>query len=180
MKKLITTLALALASTTAFAHPGSNSLSCRSAAKSGSKQKLEVTISRSNALGTFAPVISVTLDGKKYVLTTEDEMKNYGDTFHNAPLGVITVTGSNENEENAQTQGYLSVVGVPSTVKAYSQDGKRVNWTFEGEKDECNDSYGKGIFQGIFHGHLRAKEVYINLDAQIMDCELTYNPGSAC
>ncbi|MGZ3694446.1 MAG: hypothetical protein ACXWQO_09695 [Bdellovibrionota bacterium] len=181
MKNVIFALTLALASTTAFASPGSHSLVCKSATNSGSKQKVELNLARVNTYGLAAPTISITVDGKKHVLSTDDEMKMYGETFHNSPLGVITVTGTNENEENAAVRGYFSVVAIPSTVKAYDEKGKRVIWTFKGEQGECYDMAGKAKFKGIVHGYINdGSEPGVELDTQILDCELSYDPGSAC
>jgi hypothetical protein len=180
MKQFIATLALTLASTMALAHPGGHSLVCKSASNSGSKQAVVVDLSRSNGTGWYAPTISVEVDGSKFVLTTPDEMKNYGDTFHDSPLGVITVTADNNEEKNAAITGYFSVVAIPSSVKAFDTDGNPVKWDFKAEKDDCNDSNGKAQFQGIFRGNINSGKKQISIDTQIMDCELTYDSGMAC
>jgi hypothetical protein len=48
------------------------------------------------------------------------------------------------------------------------------------EKNECYDTNGKATFKGIFHGYLHSNDTPVDLDTQIMDCELTYDSGMAC
>lgn len=180
MKQLIVSLVLTLAATQVFAYGGSSDLICKSASKSGSNQVVEVKLKRSNGSGWFTPVISATVDGKEFVLTTTDEMKSYGSTFHNSPLGVITATANNFEEINATTYGTFSVVAIPRSVQSFDLNGKPVKWNFEAEKDECNDSSGKAKFQGIIRGFLKSGTTRINIDTQVLDCELNYNSGMAC
>lgn len=188
MKTLITQLAaigLLITTSPAFAHSGSHSLICKSAARSGSNQKLVFTLSRANGTGLVAPSFSVTLNGQKTEIETTDEMQSYGQTFHNSPLGVITVSADNMNGTQPH-EIWATVTAIPSTVKAFDSNGKPVKWTFEKEKDSCSDSNGKAKFKGILHGTLRTsanvpeKAKDIELDTQIMDCELIYDSGMAC
>lgn len=188
MKNLITKLAafsLVLATSTAFAHPGGHGLICKSAAKSGSKQQLTFTLSRSNGTGWAPASFSVTVNGQKTEINTTDEMKSYGETFHNSPLGVIVISANNM-EGTMPNEVWATITAVPSTVKAFDSEGKPVKWTFKKEQDECSDANGSAKFKGIIHGTLRTnanqpeKATDINLETQIMDCELTYNSGMAC
>ncbi len=178
-------ITIVLSTSNAFAHPGSHGLSCKSAAQSGSNQQLVFTLSRSNGTGWAAPSFSVTVNGQKTDIETTDEMQTYGETFHNSPLGVIRVSANNMNGTQPN-EIWATVTAIPSTVKAFDSEGKPVKWTFEKEKDDCSDSNGKAKFKGIIHGTLRTnansaeKATDINLDTQIMDCELTYNSGMAC
>lgn len=185
MKKLITILTLSLVSTAALAHTGAHRLTCASAKNSGSKQKVEFQLSRANSAGLIAPVYSVTIDGKKTEYTTDDDMKTLGNTINQAPLGVINITATNYIEEEAPVRGEFSITAIPSTVKAYNADGRRVRWSFEGEKDSCNYANGKAKFQGIFHGIMTNKnangeDISTPADTQIMNCVLEYNSGMAC
>jgi len=180
MKNLIATLALTIASSTAFAHNGSNTLVCKSSKNSGSKQVIEFNLVRSNGKHESAPTYSLTVNGKKYEFTTENELKSYGETFHNSPLGVITVTADNVSEEDSVNTGYISVVAVPGSVKSYDTAGKLQKWNMKDEKDDCYDTNGKATFKGIFHGYLHSNDTPVDLDTQIMDCELSYNSGMAC
>ena len=182
MKKLITILALSLAPALAFAHPGGNSLVCKSAKRSGSKQVVEFTLARSNGTGWYPPEFSVTVDGKKTEFKNDDETQSLGETIHNSPLGVILVTADNTGVENAPIYGQFQVTAVPSTVKAYDTDGKLVKWNFNAEKSECYDSNGKATFKGVFKGYIyeNGRSEGQNLDVQVMDCELTYDSGMAC
>lgn len=179
MKKLIAALIFASLSSAAFAHPGSNKLVCKSATNSGSKQKLELSLQRSNGKGWYAPIISLTVDKKKFEFTTPDDNNNYGDTFHNSPLKVILVTVDVPVNDNTNA-GFLSVTAIPETVKAYNHDNKPVKWSLKAEKDDCNDSNGRATFQGIMRGFLRATDTEVDVEAQVMDCELSYNSGMAC
>lgn len=183
MKKLIPVLMIALTSTAAFAHPGSNTLTCKSARNSGSKQNVQFELHRMNGPGWVSPEFSVSINGKKYEFKPEDETKSYGDTIHNSPLGVIMVTADNSADEAATISASFNVTAAPSTVKAFDNEGKPVKWTLRSEADECNDSNGKAVFKGVFKGYLlnRQKDSSVlNLDPQIMDCTLSYNSGMAC
>jgi hypothetical protein len=181
----ITALIFLIATSTAFAHPGGHSLTCKSAVKSGSKQRLEFTLSRSNGTGWYAPSFSVTVNGQKTEIETADETRSYGETFHNSPLGVITVSANNMNGTDLN-EIWAHITAIPSTVKAFDSAGKTVKWSFKKEQDECSDANGSAKFKGIIHGYLRTKAnqpektTDINLETQIMDCELTYNSGMAC
>ena len=179
MKHLLTLLLLSSFSIPAFAHPGGHKLVCQSSKNSGSKQKVELSLTRSNGTGWFAPIIEVTVDNKKIELTTPDDMNNYGSTFHNSPLKVITVN-ADVTFDTGINSGYFSVIAIPATVNAFDIEDKPAVWSLEAEEDECNDSNGRATFQGVLRGYLYQNENQIKLDAQIMDCELTYNSGSAC
>jgi hypothetical protein len=179
MKHLLALFVFTTLSTTAFAHPGGHTLVCHSAKNSGSKQNFAITLKRSNGTGWFNPTIDVTVANKQIELTTPDEMNNYGTTFHNSPLKVITVTAEVPFEKASNT-GYLSIVAMPDTVKAYDNENKPVKWSLQSEKDECNDSNGRATFQAIVHGNIYEGEAENNVDTQILDCELTYNSGMAC
>ncbi|MBY0414074.1 MAG: hypothetical protein K2Q18_07905 [Bdellovibrionales bacterium] len=178
MKKLLALISFTFLTSTAYAHPGSNKLVCKSANNSGSNQKVEVLLRRSNTGGWSTPHIEVTIDKKSTIFTTPDENNTYGSTFHNSPLKVITVTAAATYEENT-AGGYFSVIAIPATVQAYDIEGKPVKWSLEAEKDECNDSHGKALFQGIIHGQIFNGDEQI-IDTQILDCELSYNAGMAC
>ncbi|WP_413289211.1 hypothetical protein [Bdellovibrio sp. HCB337] len=180
MKHVITSLVLLLISTGALAHSGGHTLVCKSAMNSGSNQVIEFYLHRANYSEDYAPEISVTINGQKHILPTPHESKPYGQTFHNSPLGVITVTANNYYENKVNLWGGFSVVAIPNTVTAFDTDGKAVKWDFEAEKDECNDRNGSAKFKGIFHGDLRNKKSDIPIDTQILDCELTYSSGMAC
>lgn len=125
-------------------------------------------------------MINIVVNGKEILLNTPDEMGDYGSTFHNSPLKVITVTAEAAYEDNANG-GYFSVIAVPETVKAFDIDNQPVIWSMEAEKDECNDTNGRAEFKGILKGFLHTedqKDIY--LDTQLMDCELKYNSGMSC
>lgn len=179
MKHLLAFLIFTALSNTAFAHPGGHKLVCKSAKNSGSTQKIEISLSRSNGTGWFAPTIEMNVENKKFQLTTPDEMNNYGTTFHNSPLKVITVTAEVPFEKNANT-GFFSVVAIPASVKAFDIENKPVKWSLKNEKDECNDSNGRATFQAIVHGYLNVDDSETNIGAQVLDCELAYNSGMAC
>lgn len=179
MKLLIPLMIFATFSNMAHAHPGGHRLVCKSAKNSGSAQKLDFSLARSNGKGWHAPTIEVIVDNKKIEFSTPDEMDNYGTTFHNSPLKVITVTAEVEYD-GIQNAGNFSIVAIPETVKAFDTENNPVQWSFEAEKDECNDTNGKAIFQGIINGYLYEGKENIHIDTQIMDCVLTYNSGMAC
>lgn len=179
MKHLLALFVFTTLSTTAFAHPGGHHLVCQSAKNSGTNQKFAISLSRANGTGWSNPVIDVTINNKKVELTTPDEMNLYGHTFHNSPLKVITVTAEVPFEKNSNT-GYLSIVAMPETVKAYDADNNPVKWSLEKEKDECSDANGRATFQAIVHGYIYEGANQSDVDTQILDCELTYNPGMAC
>lgn len=171
-------------SSMALATPGWSRLTCYSSVNSGSKQKLVLSVQRYNAAGLTSPEIKVSVDGKIYKLDTPDDMNLYGETVHNSPLGVIRITADNWRTEHG-TLGFFSVTGIPSTVKAYTTDGKPVQWSLDAEKQECYDENGKATLKGIFRGMLELvpkerRPEMIPLDVQVMDCELEYNSGSAC
>ena len=179
MKQLMTLFIFSVVSTAAYSHPGGNRLSCKSAKNSGSKQNLEISLSRANGVGWVNPTITMSVDNKNFQFTTPDEMNNYGTTFHNSPLKVISVTVEVPFEKDTNA-GYVSIVAIPETVKAYYHDGKPVKWTLQAEKDECNDSNGSAKFQGIIHGYMNVENADISVDPQIMDCTLEYGSGMAC
>ena len=179
MKTLFPLIIFAALSTTAHAHPGGSQLVCKSAKNSGSNQKIELSLRRANGAGWAAPSIDIKVANQKFQLTTPDENNLYGSTFHNSPLKVITVTAFVPSEVGANT-GDLSVVAIPETVKAFDYDNNPVKWDLNSEKDECNDSHGRATFQGIIHGLFQVNEKDIQVETQILDCELSYSPGMAC
>lgn len=179
MKKL--SLILAFVSTTAFAHPGSHTLVCKS--PKNTKLPITVNIHRANGTGWYEPEMTVTVNDKAYNLTATDLSQDYGETFHNSPLGVIRVTANNYVEADPVVLGSLSVVAIPSTVKAFDYEGKPVKWNLEAEKDECNDTNGKALFKGILHGQVKFtgnESSEVSLDGEVLDCELKYNSGMSC
>jgi hypothetical protein len=180
MKFLIPLFLFTALSNNAYSHPGGNLLVCKSAKESGSKEIVEITLRRSNGNGWFAPEIDVKVDNKSFRLTTPKENNNYGITFHNSPLKVITVSAVVPYKSKKMNAGDFMVVAMPNTVKAFDQDNNPVDWTLEAEKDECYDSYGRATFQGIFHGFFFIHDEDIKPETQILDCELTYNPGMSC
>ena len=176
----MTLFIFAIVSHTAFAHPGGNKLVCKSANNSGSKQKLEVLLTRSNGLGWYEPTIKVNVDGKELQLTTPNAKKNYGTTFHNSPLKVITVTAEVPYADKSNT-GSFTVVAMPESVKAFDNDNHPVKWSWKTEQDECSDANGRATFKGIIRGQLSNEDgTSTTIDPQIMDCELSYNSGMAC
>lgn len=180
MKQLIAFFILLIAaSRNAYSHTGTNKLVCKSAKESGPTQSVGISLTRSNSTGYYAPIIDMNVGNQIFRLNTPSEMKHYGNTFHNSPLKVITATVEVPFKNNANT-GYLTILAIPETVKAYDVNNKPVEWSLELEKDECNDSNGRATFQGIIHGLLNANGSEISIDAQVMDCELTYDSGMAC
>jgi hypothetical protein len=181
MKTLLGSIVI-LFSSFALAHPGGHTLTCKSAKKSDAQQSLEISLTRSNGKGWYAPTVTVKADGKKYTLDTPDEMENYGDTFHNAPLGVIRITFENYNDNTALTFGGFSIVGIPSTVRAFDYQGHAVRYDFKTHKaeDGCYDTRGTARFQGVVEGQLNSKKKDISIETQILDCELKYDSGMAC
>ena len=182
MKMILAISTVLLAASSALAVPGGSSLTCTSA--HGSKQSLIVKLTRANTTGFATPTISVSLNAKLYEFSPTDETKNYGETVHNSPLGVIMVTAE-DFDENQAIRGGFTVTGIPKTVKAFDQDGKAVKWSLKAEANDCNDANGKAKFKGVFRGYLNIKSssptgTDLILDPQILDCELDYNSGSAC
>ena len=171
MKLLIPLIVLATM-TNAHAHPGGSLLTCKS-------QKMEISLKRSNGTGWFAPIIEVTKNNRSYVLHTPEETGNYGVTFHNTPLKVITVTVDVPSIDNINS-GDFSIIAMPSTVQSFDYDGKPTKWNLEDEKDECYDSAGSAKFKGIIRGYLNLDKGVESIETEIMDCELTYNSGMAC
>jgi hypothetical protein len=179
MKTLLASV-LSLVSSIVMAQPGSHALTCKSAKHSGSHQIIEISLRRSNSVGFAAPSILMKVDGATYKLESPDDMKSYGDTFHNSPLGVIQISANNYDEENAAVRGSYSVVGIPSTVRAFDEEGNPVKWSLKKDLDFCFDSNGKAVFKGVLHGDIYVNEKLISIEPQILDCELIYNSGSAC
>ncbi len=163
----------------AFANPGSHKLACKSAKNSGANQRIELSLKRSNGARWSAPIIEMSIENKKFQLTTPDESNNYGTTFHNSPLKVITVTAEVPFDQKANT-GFFGVVAIPETVKAFDNQNNSVKWSLKAEKEDCYDSNGKALFQGVVHGNVNIDNTEINIDAQVLDCELTYNSGMSC
>lgn len=184
MKYLLPLLFVAILPNFAHAHPGSNRLVCKSSVNSGSAQKVELSIKRSNGKGWFAPEIEISLDQKSYLLTTPDEMNNYGTTYHNTPLKVISVTAEVPSDEENVNSGEFRVTAIPDSVKGYDIENRPVVWSLEAEKDECYDTNGSAKFQAILNGYLfiqsDGEDAVKRIDTQILDCELTYNSGMSC
>jgi hypothetical protein len=185
MKNLIAALALILTSTSAFAHGGSHHVACHSAAESGSKQYVEFSLNRANGVGLVGPAFTVGVNGKRTSFQTDDEMKTFGETTHNSPLGVIMVSATNDDQEGTDTHGRFTLTAIPSTVKAFTADGKRNKWSLKAEQDECNDANGSAKFKAIFRGNMNTKlpgDKYSDttVEVQILDCEMEYNSGMAC
>lgn len=180
MKKIFTAIIITITSTAAFAHSGGHELTCRSAKNSGSHQPIKISLARANTVGLWAPKISIAVKRKKHTLDTQDDMVSYGETFHNSPLGVITVTVSNRDENTAVVFGGFSIVAIPNSVRAYDPQGRPMKWKFTDEKDDCYDSAGRARFHGIFRGHLKSYGKDIPLETQVLECELTYTSGMAC
>lgn len=184
MKLLLSLTALILFSSAALAHPGSSILVCKSATNSGASQKIELLLKRMNGVGWAPPIIELKINNQKYVFSTPSEESNYGNTFHNSPLHVITATADvpfSDNPKEVDVSGQLSVIAMPETVKAYDFENKPVSWSLEAEKDECYDTNGSATFQGVIKGYLSPNQTdYINVETQVLDCELSYNSGMAC
>lgn len=181
MKTAIATL-ITLAATAAIAHPGGNSLVCKSSANSGGKQKLALEIDRSNGVGWYAPTIKLTVDGKLYDFSQQDEMKQYGETEHDSPLGVIIVTADTEETQD-KNRVSLNITALPQTVKTYDGEGKLQKWSFKKAGEECYDTDAKAKFKAIIRGHMdldNPGSSFAPVDTEILDCTLTYDPGMAC
>jgi len=184
MKRLLTLSIFTLLSSAAFAHPGSSTLVCKSAKNSEATQKLELLLKRMNAVGWAPPTIELKINNQKYVFSTPSDESNYGNTFHNSPLHVITATADVpfiESPKDVDVSGQLSVVARPETVKAYDFENKPVIWSLEAEKEECYDTNGSATFQAIIKGYLIPNQSeLIDVETQILDCEILYNSGMAC
>lgn len=175
-KKLFWVIALvSLVTVQSFAHPGSHSLSCKSVPAKGSKS-IEFSLGRSNGIGWGPPSWTVVIDKKKYEFEPKDEMKSYGDTVRDVPLGVIYITADNTGDGEVN-QGSFSLMGIPSSVK---MNGLPPKWNFKNEKDTCYDTNGKATFNGIFRGFLKQGEKDLELGPTLMSCKLEYNSGMAC
>ena len=179
MKHLIIITIFSILSKPVFAHPGSSTLVCKSVDKLGSKTMLEVLVKRDNGIGWGSPTVEIKVNGKLTTLSTPDDMNNYGETFHNSPLKVIRVTVVAPDADELNT-GIFSVVAIPETVKAFDKAGKPVKWSLKAENDECYDVQGKAVFKGIIHGFIHHDDLQTQLDSQVLDCTLTYNPGMSC
>jgi hypothetical protein len=179
MKHLLAFFLFNAISQTAFAHPGGNTLVCHSAKQSGSSQKIELSFSRSNGPGWYEPDLEMNIGGNKFKLTTPDEMSLYGATFHDSPLKVISDSAEVPYDDNTNN-GFVNVVAIPNTVKAFDSGNKPVKWSMKKEKEECYDTNGRATFQGIIQGHVYVDKKEINVEAQILDCELTYDSGMSC
>jgi hypothetical protein len=180
MKRILATVALLLVPVTAHAHPGGHTLVCTS--KKGAKQSVKVELSRMNGIGWAGPAFSITVDGAEHDFSTEDEMLSFGETVHDAPLGIVHVTADNSEDKTATTWGHFTVTAIPRTVKAYDSDGKRRKWSLADERADpsCYDSNGKATFRALFVGGLGDSSGSTDLDAQILDCELAYDSGMSC
>lgn len=180
MKLLIPLIVFTALSTNAHAHSGSQRLICKSAKNSGSKQKLEIFLKRGNTAGYAAPTIKVHVDNKHLVLTTPEDTTNYGRTFHNSPLKVITVTAEVPYEGEGNT-GSFTIVAIPETVKAFDfQSQPATKWSIEDQKEGCFDVGGSAKFQGYIEGSLYSGKDHVEVETQILDCTLEYNPGMTC
>lgn len=179
MKHIIIFSFLTIISHSVFAHPGSSTLICKSAQALLPKQNVEVFIKRANGTGWGSPIIEVSVSGVKTVLSTPDDMSNYGETFHNSPLKVIRVTAIVPDGEESNS-GIFSVVAMPQSVEAFDREGNPVNWSLKAEDDECYDVSGKSIFKGIIKGQFKKEANETQIDSQILDCTLSYNSGMSC
>ena len=166
-------------STPVFAHPGTSTLICKSAHSAGLKQSIEVLIKRANGVGWGTPTIKLKINGKLTTLTTPDDLSNYGETFHNSPLKVIRVTAIVEQSEGSN-YGAFSILAIPQSVKAFDKTGMPVKWSLKAENDECYDVHGKATFKGIIRGFIQNSDSQTQIDAQVMECSLIYNPGMSC
>ena len=180
---LITFCLLATAGT-AFAIPGGSNLICDTAANSTSKQKIHLEVHRVNSVGDLAPAIEFSLNNKKYPILTPNINKQYGETIHDAVLGVVVVT-ADTTSTNQKNKIRVQVMAIPGTVKAFNSNGTPAKWDLADEDGgECIDGYGKANFQGVFTGTLETApstdNSWVPLDNQIMDCTIDYNTGSAC
>jgi hypothetical protein len=180
MKLLIPLIVFTALSTNAHAHSGSQRLFCKSAKNSGSKQKLEIFLKRGNAAGMYAPTIKVHVDNKQFVLTTPEDNTNYGSTFHNSPLKVITVTAEVPYAGEGNT-GHFTIVAIPETVHAFDfQNEPAPKWSIEDQKEGCFDVGGSAKFQGYIEGYLFNDKNHVEVETQILDCTLSYDPGMSC
>lgn len=180
MKLLIPLIVFAALSTNAHAHPGGNKLVCKSAKISGSRQKLEILVARANGKGWINPTIELNVDDHKFQLTTPDEDNNYGTTFHNSPLKVITINAEVPEIENTN-YGHFTIIAIPKTVKAFDTENKPMkDWDLNAEKEGCHDTNGRATFQGYINGYMNVENSIMSIDTQILDCELSYNSGMAC
>lgn len=181
MKKLVLSCVLILiTSTAAFAVTGGSQLICQSSANSDSKQSLHVEIVRMNGPGTSAPSVKISINGTNYPISTPYIGKQYGQTIHDAALGVIVVNANNYGASK-KNQLSIQIMAVPGSVKAFNREGNQVKWSLQNDDGgKCIDGNGKATFQGIFTGNLQTDTGYVPVDNQIMDCTLTYNTGSAC
>lgn len=180
MKLLIPLIIFTALSTNAHAHSGSQKLFCKSAKNSGSQQKLKFFLKRGNVAGYVAPIIKVHLDNKQFVLNTPDDTSNYGTTLHNSPLKVITVTAEVPNDGVGNT-GHFTIVAIPETVKAFDfQNEPAKPWSIEDQKEGCYDVGGSAKFQGYIEGSIYNGKDYVEVETQILDCTLEYNPGMSC
>lgn len=180
MKLLIPLMIFAALSNNAHANPGGNTLVCKSAKNSGSSQKLEVFVTRANEKGWINPTIKLSVDDNKFELRTPDENNNYGTTFHNSPLKVITVTVEVPLRKRGTT-GKFSIIAIPSSVKAFDDENKPAkDWTLNAQLEGCFDTNGRAEFQGYINGYLRLNDNSTSIYTQLLDCELTYSSGMAC
>jgi hypothetical protein len=180
MKTLIPLIIFTALSTNVHAHLGSQRLFCKSAKNSGSKQKLEIFLKRGNAAGMYAPTIKVHVDNKQFVLTTPEDNSNYGTTFHNSPLKVITVNAEVPYTGEGNT-GEFTIVAIPESVQAFDfQHEPAAEWSIEDQKEGCFDVGGSAKFQGYIEGSLFNDKNHVEVETQILDCELSYDPGMSC
>ena len=176
--KIYALLSLTLLATQAFANPGKSSLVCTSQA--GAKEAIKVEIARYTSKGTLAPTVQVTVNGKVYKAVTSIN-SNYGETIHAAALGNIFVTAANDRVSKG-IQIYTGVMSIPGTVSA-----KYVNGEAASDKTQfgaCTDSYGSANFQGVLDEEgiiiRESGKPDVIVAPQTLDCELTYDTGSAC
>lgn len=174
-------LAMSLVSSTgAFAYSGGNSLSCKS-----QHTRNAFSLVRSNSPGWTAPSFSLTIRGKTYTIATQDDSKSWGETIHNAPMGLIYVTANNLEEKGAENRISITVQAIPRTVKAYDHNGRQIKWSLKDEQSEsgCYDSNGKATFKALIGGSYLLEDEGGSLKSVepiLMDCVLTYNSGMAC
>ena len=176
MKKLLWVVALiSLAAFQVFAHPGRHTLSCKSIPAKGSKA-IDFSLTRSNGIGWFAPSWTVIIDKKKYEFAPKDEMKEYGESIRDVPLGVIYITADNV-EDGEANQGRFSLMAIPGSVK---MNGLPPKWSLKNEKDDCHNLNSEATFNGIFRGFLKQGEKDLNLDPVMMSCKWVSDAGMAC
>jgi hypothetical protein len=170
--------------TPTFASPGESVLKC----SSNQGEKIELELRRPNVTGLNPPSLQLNLGNNRYRSTPPDEMKSYGITHHNSPLGVVFATFNTRNETGVSPID-ISITAKPQTVIARDlQTGKVITWSIESEQSECYDVAARVTFIGILKGTLETdgrkttteSSIWSDIPPTEMSCELTYDPGSGC